>query len=298
MIALEDYQFSLIPDIRLSDEFVFGLDQTVEIEPDGWDVGTAEWVTQDGTNPINGASRFGNDQLTGPTHSFSLYVNKQEDYDALAELALMQKAWLYGAKREPGKIAAIRYQVGGRTRMFYGRPRAWSPVMNNDLINGMIKVEATFKAADALYYDDVWGSTSIPFIETSAGGIILPATLPISSMPPGETNGNIYVAGDHEAYPIARFVGPIENPSLQWGNTKLALNYDVPELGWVEIDARPWIQTVVTNDGRNIPGALARRVYLQDMLLPPGPVSMNFRGNSSTGTATAEVSWQPARVSL
>lgn len=299
MIELEDYQFSLIPDANQLDEIPFGLDLPIEVEEDGFDPGGPEWVTQDGTNPITGATRFGIDQVTGGAWTFDMFVNSQEDSDALESLSSLADAWIHSpAAKIPGRVAALRYQLAGRTRRVFGRPRRWSAPLNNSLINGMILVTAEFKLVDPLFYDDAESSVTIPFVEDSVGGLILPVMMPAVSAPPGLANGNIFVGGNHEAYPIIRFVGPIVNPSLAWGNRKLQLETTIDEGGWIEIDTQPWQLSIKRNDGASVPGVLARRQYLEDMTLPTGPQQLTFRGFSETGTAQCVVRWRGANSSL
>lgn len=302
MIALTDFQFSLVPDITSEAEIAFGAGQHVEVDKDGFNPGGPEWSTQDGVNPINGVTRFGIDTLNSTTWALDMFVNAQDDPEALTFLAELQKAWLYGpASGANGKVAAVRYCLAGRTRWVYGRPRQFAAKFSNQFLNGYIPITANFKTADSLSYDDLLQETTLQFVEGSEGGFILPIILPAVSDPPGEAEVDIFVGGDHKAYPIIRFNGPVVNPSLTWadGSASLSISANIPADDWIEVDTRPWQQSVTKKSGASVPGSLGRRQYLEDMTLAPNQhTQFSFRGTSSTGTATCSISWRDTHTTL
>lgn len=302
MIALQDFQYSLVPDIRTEDEIPFGRFQHIEVSQDGFGPGGPEWTTQDDVNPINGATRFGIDVLNGTTWALDAFVNAGDDPEALTFLAELQNAWLYSeAAKSNGRVGAIRYALAGRTRLVYGRPRQWSAKFSNQFLNGYIPITANFKTVDALFYDDTEQETTMQFVEGSEGGLVLPFILPAISDPPGEAQGDIYVGGDHAAYPVIRFNGPVLNPSLTWngGGSTLSISANILADDWIEVDTRPWQQSITKKSGASVPGSLGRRQYLEDMTLAPKQHhQFSFRGTSSTGTATCSISWRDAFTTL
>lgn len=302
MIALTDFQFSLVPDATSDTEILFGAGQHVEVAEDGFAPGGPEWSVQDGTNPINGATRFGIDVLNSTTWALDMYANAEDDPEALTYLAELQKAWLYGeASKVNGRVGAIRYALAGRTRRVYGRPRQFAAKFSNQMLSGYVPITANFKTVDSLSYADIAQATTLQFVSGSVGGMILPVTLPAVSDPPGLAQGDIYVGGDHKTYPVIRFNGPVVNPSLTWadGSASLTLAASILAGDWIEVDTRPWQQSVTKKSGASVPGSLGRRQYLEDMTLAAGQHhQFSFRGTSSTGTATCSISWRDAYTTL
>lgn len=301
MIDLQDFQFELIPDVDHSaDSFGFGLGLNVSVEKDGFDPGTAEWLTQDGQNPLDGSTVMGRDTLAGPTWAWSAFVNEQEIGDALTTLSGLTKAWRpRRAAGEPQRVSAVRYQLNGDRaaprRLIYGRPRRFNAPPNNQLLTGYIPVTMDFKCVDALHYDaDMKTTGPVSFVVESDGGITFPLTFPYSGLPDSSREGAISVGGDAPTWPIIRFTGPILNPRIQWGDKEWGFTYNLLDGDWLEIDTRPWKRTIMRKGGHNASGALNRRQYLSDMALEPGGYEIAFRGQSSTGTATCTVSWYDA----
>lgn len=296
MLDLNDFQFEILPDVDLDTNGVgFGLGLNVSVDKEGFDPGTAEWTVQDTQNPANGATQFGRDQLAGPTWAWNAFVNEQETADALVTKDAISKVWRARAILDrPGATACVRYQLPGRTRRIYGRPRRFNAPPNNLLLNGYIPVTMDFKAADSLHYDDVEQSVSIGFVVASDGGLVFPVTFPYSSLPDSHREGAILVGGDSPTYPIIRIDGPILNPSVQWAGRVWGFTYDLQDGDWLEIDTRPWKQTILRNGQYNASGAMNRRQYMRDMTLEPGGYEVAFRGQSSSGTALCTFRWRNA----
>lgn len=297
MIDLQDFQFELIPDVDHSADSVgFGLGLNVSVEKDGFDPGTAEWITQDGQNALDGSTVFGRDNLAGPTWAWSAFVNEQEVGTALSTLSTLSRAWRARATiGTPQGVSAIRYQLDGRRRLIFGRPRRFNAPPNNQMLTGYIPVTMDFKCADALHYDaDMKTTGPVSFVAESDGGLIFPTTFPVSPLPDTSREGALLVGGDAPTWPIIRFDGPILNPKIQWGGREWRFTYNLLDGDWLEIDTRPWKRTILRNGQYNASGTLNRKQYLSDMVLEPGGHEVAFRGQSSTGTASCTVSWYDA----
>jgi hypothetical protein len=297
MIDLADFQFELIPDVDYSADSVgFGLGLNISVDKDGFDPGSAEWATQDGQNPLDGSTVLGRDQLLGPTWAWNAFVNEQEIADALATLSTLARVWrARTATGQPQRVSAIRYQLDGRRRLIFGRPRRFNAPPNNQLLNGYIPVTMDFKCIDALHYDaDMKTTGAMNFVVESDGGVVFPLIFPISPLPDSSRDGAILVGGDAPTWPIITFNGPILNPKIQWGSREWSFTYNLLDGDSLTIDTRPWKRTILRNGQYNISGAMNRRQYLSDMVLEPGGHEIAFRGQSSTGTASCTVSWYDA----
>lgn len=293
--TLADYQFEILPDSGSTSGVPFGIGLNVSLDDGGWDPGENEWQTQDGTNQVNGATAFGNDVLLGPTWAWAMHVNRDDPTTALTSLNELSKAWrARDIVERPGKMSVMRYRLAGRDRRVYGRPRRWAAPPNNRILGGLIPIAATFKLADAYTYDDLSQSTTIPFALTSTGGFTFPVTFPATTLPGGQRQGLITVGGDVAAFPVIRINGPISAPMVKCDNT---WTLSMPALSllagqWVEIDTRPWAQSVLRNGLYSEAGKLARRIRLRDLRLTPGNHDISFSGVSVEGTATCAVTWR------
>lgn len=297
--TLNDHQFELLPSLTASSGLVFGIgaDTLIELEDGGFIVGDDDWTTEDAPNPRRGGTRFGRDVLTGPVHGFNLFVNADDEAGAVDALSALKTAWRSLAMRdEPGLVLPVRYRLNGRTRRFYGRPGRLSAPVDNRILGGYIPVTSDFRCVDGFTYDDVTSSEimSINTYGSSQGGFIFPVTFPISTLPVGDSTGQAVVGGDAPAYPVIRFDGPVNDPSLITEDWTLSLGLNIPAGQYVIVDLQPWAGTVLLNGSTSVAGALGvdRRQYLDNMRLDPGRHDMTFRGSSSSSSATCTVSWR------
>ena len=93
MLDLDDFQFEILPDEESAEGFGFGIHLDVSIDDGGFDPGSAEWVVQDGQNPLTGTTLFGRDVLLGETWAWNAHVNRQDTAEALATLRALRQAW-------------------------------------------------------------------------------------------------------------------------------------------------------------------------------------------------------------
>jgi hypothetical protein len=300
VITLDEMQFEILPNEGSTSGVGFGIYLDVSVDDGGFDPGENEWVVQDTVNEKRGSTNFGRDTLLGPTWTWAMHVNRDDVAPALETLGLLRAAWSASdIVQTPGKMAIIRYRVGGRDRRVYGRPRRWASPPNNLILNGRVPITATFKTVDAMHYEDLLSTTTIPFSLTSDGGFEFPVVFPAATLPSGQREGQISVGGDSKTYPVIRFNGPITNPYLQCDNLwKVKLNMGILAGSWVEIDTRPWKLSVLRNGLYSEAGKIERRTRLENLYLTPGLHDLAFGGESPEGTATATVSWRGAFASL
>jgi hypothetical protein len=300
VITLDEHQFEILPNELSTTGVGFGIGLDVSVDEDGWDPGDAERLVQDSVNEQRGTRNFGRDKLTGPTHTFAAHVDQDDVPTAVAALETFRTAW---SARDvidiPGRLSVIRYQLAGRTRRFYGRPRRFAAPPSNRILGGYIPITMTFDTADDLFYEDQASTVTIPFATTSDGGFTFPVTFPAATLPSGQREGAIVVAGTTPTYPVVRFNGPITNPYLQCGSLwKLQLNMEIASGHYVEIDTRPWRLTVLRDGAYSEAGKLARRTWLKDTVFKPGPQDLSFGGSSAEGTASAIITWRGAYASI
>lgn len=284
------------------DGFQFGGESdSVVVQPGGFDSGTANWRTQDQDNPSGDSLMFGRDFLTGPTWGFVLLSNEYTATDALDSLDAMATLWLNNASRStPGAVSTLRYNIGGRTRRVYGRPRRWNTAVTPGLWSGVAPVIADFKRVDALHYDDALRTIQVSIIPATTGGLLAPLAAPLSTLGGGERQGVIDSVGGSAPTPfIAVIEGPITSPWISGPGWKLTFLTTLAYDQSLTVDTRPWAKTILRQDGASLAGTLTRTsTPLAEALLKPGGAELIFGGIDATGTARCTVSWRPTYHSL
>jgi hypothetical protein len=305
-VITEDYNFEILPTVDSTNGVPFGIGQTVSLDDGGFAPGSTDWAIQDTESSTNGTTSFGRDKLLGPTWSWQLHVNTDDDSNALAALATFRHAWHAMHIRDtPGMVLPIRYRLDGRNRRIYGRPRRFDAPMDNRILSGFIPVSADFKCVDGLHYDDQMTSVSMtlgaelvdpPGVD-AGGGWTFPVTLPYDTLPPTQRQHALVILGDSPAQPVIRFNGPVVNPALETDDWKIALNLTIPIGQFVEIDTRPWRMTTLLNGVAGVGGALGRKTRMHKIVLNPGYFEARYSGFSS-GTSVCQVSWANTWSSL
>lgn len=302
MSTLAEFQFELLPGMSDADGFVFGIGADVSTDENGFHPGATAWATQNSQSP-NGTVNFGRDQLQGPVWAWDLFVNGEEVEDAAGTLAAATAAWrAMQIRLTPGAVLPLRYQFAGQTRRIYGRPGNFEPTMNNLVLNGFVPITCDFQAVDGYTYNDAYDTISLSLNDSDegagGGGFIFPVILPTNSAIPTEQVGSVAAGGDAETGLIVRFNGPITSPSLSTDNWTLSLpDYAIPTGQYVEIDTRPWANTVLLNGVTSVAGALARRIRLNDIRLQPGSIEARFNG-VTTGIPSCTLTWASAWNSI
>lgn len=280
------------------DGYQFGKGKDVFVQ--SLDPGEADWTTQDAENAVADGQRFGRDFLRGPEWTFGCGVDATDAESALTVLREFAKAWRNRAHRQtPGTFSTLRYNVAGRTRRVYGRPRSLTYPPDQTMWQGYIPVTAKFQTVDPLHYADAQQSQSVTLVSTSTGGWVWPAVFPISTIGGGQRQGIIAETGtDVEAPVIVTFNGPIDNPWVECQDWRIELTSTLAYDQSVVIDTRPWVNTVLRNDGASLAGDLTRKSNLRDARLSAGGAELIFGGNDTTRTATCKVTWRPAFETL
>lgn len=295
MTALDEMQFEILAGTYDADGFVFGIGADVSIDDGGFAPPDDDWIDEDSENPQLGGTAFGRDTLSGPTWAWSLHTDGEDVATAIAAKDGLKKFWRAQAIRDtPGAVIPIRYKLNGRVRRFYGRPRRWSAPPSNLILGGYIPITVDFKAADSYTYDDIEQSVFIGLTTGSSGGFVFPLTFPYTSLPVGTGGDVAIVGGDARTYPVIRIDGPVTNPEVSCNAWTLNLDRTIADGDYVEIDTRPWAQTVLLNGTSSVAGDLRRRQPLSKMYLEPDAHTFQFRGSSAFTTATCTVRWANA----
>jgi len=259
------------------------------------DLGDINWNVEDAETPRQDGLSFGTDYHTGRVITFSLAIQAASEALALAQLALLAKAWRGdGIRLLPGAVAELATENNGRQRMIWGRPRRFGPPVNSSLKSaGLIFVPCDFQCAGQQFYALTEDTITVPFIPPPSGGFTFPITFPLSTVGPAVTAGGITVGGEDPAWPIITINGPITNPVAAAGGLwTLGLTMTIQAGQSVTIDTRPWKQTVTRQDGASFAGKLTRESRIDKAFLPPGPHSVSLGGVDGTGTSSMNFNWR------
>lgn len=301
-----DYNFELLPSEDATEGFEFGIFTEVSLDADGFVPGSTDWATQDSEDPTSGATMFGRDRLLGPVWNWQLHVNRENPTEARDTLGRFRTAWhALHIRDTPGMVIPLRYQMeGGPARRIYGRPRRFEAPPNNLILSGFVPVSVDFKCVDGFTYDDEPTTVTLALGEDlddptqdTGGGFIFPVIFPAVTIPPTRQRQQIEILGDAPTYPVVRFNGPVVNPRLVTDEWTLALDYAIPAGQYVEVDLRPWKQTVLLNGNASVAGRLGRRQRLSKIRFTPGRFEAKYVGYSSS-MSTCTVQWAATYNSL
>lgn len=302
MTILTDYQFEILPNADAADGFVFGIGAGISLNDGGFDPGETSWTIQDQQNDRRGVLGFGRDVRSPRTWVWGTHTNKEDAATAVDILDQFSAAWAPDELvRTPGALTAIRYRIAGRNRRVFGRPRRFAAPPTNLIMNGFVPITHDFQCVDSYTYDDLESSSLILYNSSvSGGGFTLPATLPVNTIPSkGNGSAQLAVGGNARAYPIVRFNGPWTNPAVSDGNWTLSWTGSVATGGWVQIDCRPWMLTVMDQSGASRAGGLPRQTWLEDYWFAPGSrPQMSLDGAAASGSASALVRWRNTWTSI
>lgn len=305
-MILKDYNFELLPSEDATDGFVFGIGAEVSLDEDGFAPGSTDWAVQDSEDETRGTTLFGRDRLLGATWNWQLHVNRGDATQARDTLGRFRTAWhALHIRDTPGLVLPLRYKMeGGEARRIYGRPRRFEAPPSNLILSGYVPVSVDFKCVDGFTYADTMtevtmalGQDLVDPTQDTGGGFVFPAILPVVTLPPTQQRQQVVVDGDAPAYPIVRFDGPVVNPALVTDEWTLSLDYTIPAGQYVEIDLRPWVQTVLLNGSTSIAGRLGRRQRLSKIAFAPGRFEAKYTGFSSS-SSTCSVKWAATYNSL
>jgi hypothetical protein len=246
--------------------------------------------------------RLGKDVLDGRTISLGFTVDLEDVWEASRVYGELTRVWNSARTRgEDGAYVEMRVRrFALPTTVCYGRPRNFTPANEQLLDRGRVDVVAEFDTIDPYFYTDgeAIRSTTIPINPPETGGWAAPFPGPISVATTAEGFGEFVVEGFEPAPIVARVFGPITNPVLDLINGwKVQLLTSLDRDQYVDIDARPWVASVLRSDGMNLSGAFSSDTPpLSDLVLLPGPNELVLRGTDPTGTSRVTLSWQGAAM--
>ena len=260
-----------------------------------FDTGARAVRSQDSPWPNRDGRLLGRDYDDGGQWAFLLrHRGTDLALDAVADL---RSAWQ--SLRGPLETVALKYQTERGERRVYGRPRGFRQISTpHGREVGLADIEATFDLADPLHYSDAESSLTLGLSPASPRAWRFPMAPPftwLSADAPVQVRQAV-VGGDAPTPLRAIFRGPVADPWLQIGGVRVALVGSLAYDEVVTVDAR--LMTVRRQDRASVPGRLAPRVRMADLVLPPGTHEVSFGGVDATGTATATLEWRAAWRSL
>lgn len=298
MPALGEWQYAI-------DEFVFGYGTRYPVY--AFDVSYPEVTSQDVATPREDGITMGVDRLGSMMISIDLEVeagttSENEAVDLLHEI---RRQWYGSDKRlTPQAYQVLSYRTGGagEQRRVYGRGRVFTPASLENAHVGLIGCSAQFLCAQPYFYSDTEFRDITTLIPETAGGLVLPTTVPFTlSSSGGSGSRGFRVDGIEPAWLAVRINGPLINPVVEVsGEYAFQLLTAIPAGDSVLVDPQPWSRTVRRqSDGANLSGTLSgTSAWLADMRVTPGFHEIVLRGSDPTGTASAEVYWRTVRASL
>lgn len=292
---LESGQFDL-------DGVPFGVDFPVLVTDDGFQPGRNDLLTSRTQIPGGDGVRPGRDFYGSATWSFKLVTDTDTEEDALDAYAALASVWPSDDVRlGVGRVSTLRYRLGGRNRVVYGRGGRWTPAPSNTMFSGALAAAADFDVIDALYYDDEIKTVTIPIapVEQTSNGVIPPFIPPFTSVGVNPDRvGEVIVGGERPTPVWLVFYGPVADPKVASSTGWTAQVDDtVYQNDPVTLDGRPWVRSATRQSGGSV--MLSPRVtQLSKLYLPPGGHTLTFTGTDPTGSASVAVSWREAHPAL
>lgn len=282
---------------------VFGATRPVDVAV--FEPGDGELSTNDLAPPGRDGTVFGRDYRAGPLLTWEMFTTTWTASDGHAVWQELARVWDARATRlEPRAVVPLRMRLpGSRTVVTYGRPRRFEVAEAGLLRIGRVQLVADFQCATSLFFadsDDGGGSggqqsITLTLVAEGGGGITWPVTWPITWADAGERQDAVVNAGDSPSWPVITFEGPVAQPSIELVGTGLSLRLDTT-LAFdrsVTIDTRPWVRTVLRDDGASMAGTL-RGASLAEFQLPVGQTILAYRGIDMSGQSTCTVAWRDA----
>lgn len=261
------------------------------------DIGAVTTIHQDQLGPHGGNLRFGRDHQSPATWKLSFCVGEGVGAEeALAALADLEDAWRNAVDATvPGETTTLTYAAAGRVRRVYGRPRNFTPSVNESLDDGHVVATADFVLHGTGTFDEYPEQVELTHVPGNAGGLVSPLVSPLRTVAGGTRQGQAVVGGRAPAPVTVEFFGPSSNPAIHADGWEIGLRTSLAYDQSVVIDARAG--TVLRNDGASLGGYLTRETYLEDATLRPGHREISYTAADPTGTSRAVVSWRPAHYS-
>lgn len=268
--------------------------------PNGFDPGAVTWRVQDQDSSAGDHIRFGRDLRNATAWTWEMFVNRDTAAEALSTLEEASAHWMNAPSRSiPGAVSELRYRIGGRDRMVYGRPRRFTYNVPPALWSGTLPVLADFQLADTMTYGDEVQTQTLGILPGSTTGLTSPLTGVLSTTAPNEKAVSLSDIGGSAPAPFTALIhGPITNPWIKEDGWRLDISTTLAYDRYLIIDTRPWMQTVLRDDGVSLAGSLSRTSRLSNARLKPGGSVLTFGGTDATGTAYCSIKWRPTFYSL
>jgi hypothetical protein len=204
----------------------------------------------------------------------------------------------FAAVGDSGETVALRFVLGGREHVMFGRPRMSEPELATvGLVDGEFFVSCAFVAQDPRIYAGELSevSTGLP---TQTGGLTLPFTVPFTI--PGVLTGgreDLLNEGTADAALLLRVDGPVTDPRIALqrpdGDVQ-TIRFDLTLAAgqWLDIDTAS--RTALLN---GLPEANQRGRAAWDIdpyPLPPGTSVLRFAASSHNDEALLTARWRSA----
>lgn len=280
----------------------FGLDSTIGLVDGGWSLGTPELQSQDAPNPNGDGVRFGKDRMGALVWSWSLFTNRATEEGAWATLNELDRVWNDPEVRlNPDAVVPLTYRVAGVERVVYGRPRRWTPTVDNRSLGGRIDVQCDFTIVHPLYFDTEEkheGPWSIGAPLELDAGIPVPFIAPFISTAGETSRSTTLTIGGDVPTPVTLILtangAPLFNPLVRVADYfTVAIKDTVQPGNPLTVDPRPWVRSIATQSGGTVRVA-PRETRLVKVWLPPGQHEVIFTGEDISSTATLMINWRDA----
>ena len=292
MATLSDRQFEM-------DGYLFGRHAPTGVEVTDVDFGSPEARSTDVDRPRADGTRFGREWRAG--REITLEVATMHHTDAvLAELGKLCAAWDAAATRTaPGTLSVLRYNVNGRTRRVYGRPRKIE-MDATEYKWGKVLVTMTFVTEGPYFYADEPATVSMGLSAASTGGFVFPMYFPASTVGFSEARDTVTIPSLSPSPAVYKVKGPITSPVIECpGRWQCELLMDLESYQEITIDTRPWNLSVRDQDGVSRAGRLSTTSpRLPEMWITPGGNDVILRGSDLTGTSRLTVEAWPTYPSF
>ena len=255
------------------------------------------WDTQDANNAFRQSIFMGVDLLRPGDWQFELRTDCYTVDEARNAADLLAAAWLRGGQRESGRVSSLRYRIGNRTRIVYGRGREFVHNFDQWSYSGTSPIAASFQMVSPFFYDDGEREVRLGYTPPVTGGLVAPLTSPLTSFGTGATyQGGVIgdVGGTAPTPVLINIYGPTSNAIVSGPGWTIEYSAPIAYDEIVTIDCRFGITLVKNNFGRTLNRNLSWRTNLTKALLKPGASNVTYQGFDRTNTSYAVVRWRPA----
>ncbi|MFF5793675.1 hypothetical protein ACFY5D_16640 [Paeniglutamicibacter sp. NPDC012692] len=252
--------------------------------------------------PNGDGQMVGNDWLGSSTWAFDISTNTKNLKEAADAVASLEGEWKKpGTRLTPNVPVPLSYSNDDGTSWYriYGRPGKFTGMAPNVLATlGVGKVNADFVQTIPLHFEDTEQVETMAIVPPVQGGLMAPLMEPLTTIGTGlERAGFVENTGNAPTPMTIVFHGPIQNPKI-----RSAKGWEVGYRGTIAagdyVTINPLLGTVKTKNGTNVAGMLTVKTRLSAVTLPVGKSEMFYTGTDTTNTATAQLKWRNAFISM